>query len=317
MANYVVGSINKNKEVLRRIEKTDLIDYYLWECQEKFEVCERRKQGTSIHYYVLETCLTFYEANSFLDKILSGEIIDNYNFVMCRICGERSSNLSSAHIVSQHCSLKEYSEMFPEAPTNSLLYSQHRSEDAKLRDNLQLLRKHSDGTKDKIRQAKLGTTRSESAKRKQSESMKRKWQDPDYRERTSEAISKVQKELWKDSEHAYKMMKSWQVKPNSVEELVGSLLGSDFEYVGDGKISLEGFIPDFINTNGKKEIVEVNGCYWHACEECGFGDIILQNGLTSDEIHQRDLKKLEVYQKYGYKTHVIWEHEIKELKLIV
>lgn len=48
-------------------------------------------------------------------------------------------------------------------------------------------------------------------------------------------------------------------------------------------------IPDFININGKKEVIELFGCYWH----------------SEDEVE----KKIEHYKKYGFDCKIIWDYE--------
>jgi len=67
-----------------------------------------------------------------------------------------------------------------------------------------------------------------------------------------------------------------------------------FNYVGDGKVVMEGFCPDFIYQQSKK-IIEVFGDYWHNLNK---------------EI-KRHKKRLTTYKKGGYKTLIIWEHEIR------
>lgn len=64
-----------------------------------------------------------------------------------------------------------------------------------------------------------------------------------------------------------------------------------FNYVGNGRIILGGFNPDFLSKN-PKHIIEVYGDYWH----------------RNDKNHNR---RINTYSKLGYKTLVIWEHELK------
>jgi DNA mismatch endonuclease (patch repair protein) len=42
-----------------------------------------------------------------------------------------------------------------------------------------------------------------------------------------------------------------------------------------------------------------DGCYWHKCPQCGFG-----------ELRQRDLQITQELQKQGYMVFRLWEHEI-------
>jgi len=89
-------------------------------------------------------------------------------------------------------------------------------------------------------------------------------------------------------------------KKNHFETRIESLLPKDYKYVGNGKFWIEGFNPDFINTNGCKKIIEAYGDYWH-------------NLPTYKE---RDIKRLKMYKKYGYKTLIIWQHELNDLSTL-
>lgn len=64
--------------------------------------------------------------------------------------------------------------------------------------------------------------------------------------------------------------------------------------LGDGSVILEGKIPDFININGQKKIIELFGNYWHK---------------EGDEQTRK-----EYFNKYGYETLIIWEEEMKNLE---
>ncbi len=93
------------------------------------------------------------------------------------------------------------------------------------------------------------------------------------------------------------------VRPNKVEMLLDSILQEYFPgewaYVGDGKFIIETLNPDFINCNGKKEIIEVFGDYWH--------------GPKRKRPFSSESERAEVYATYGYRLLVIWEHELKKI----
>ena len=65
-------------------------------------------------------------------------------------------------------------------------------------------------------------------------------------------------------------------------------------YNGNGDILIGGKRPDFININGKKEVMEVLGTYWHPEEDEG--------------------KLIEHYDKYGFKCWIIWEYDCYDWK---
>lgn len=118
------------------------------------------------------------------------------------------------------------------------------------------------------------------------------------------AGQKVTRKLWQNKEFKNKkvkaLLKGNSVKPNKVEKKLNVILQhivpNEFKYVGDGQIIIDGKCPDFINCNGKKQIIELFGDYWH-------------RGQTG-------LKKINHYKKYGYLTLIIWEHELKNLELL-
>lgn len=78
-----------------------------------------------------------------------------------------------------------------------------------------------------------------------------------------------------------------------------------YRYVGDFKIMLNGRNPDFINTSGKKKLIELFGKFWHT-ERIG--------NLTIKE-HVKDRK--EHFKKLGYDTLIIWHYELKYPEKVV
>lgn len=78
------------------------------------------------------------------------------------------------------------------------------------------------------------------------------------------------------------------------------ILPREYKYIGNGKIFIDGLCPDFINSNGQKKIIELYGTYWH----------------NKVETKKRDKRRLKTYAKYGYKTLIIWEHELKNLEKV-
>lgn len=107
--------------------------------------------------------------------------------------------------------------------------------------------------------------------------------------------SKRSKELWKNDDYAKKIFKNLNVKPNKLEISFDILLkenfGNRFEYVGDGKTFINGRNPDFISFKNK-EIIELFGSYWHKKED--------------------EQEKKSHFGKYGYKTLVVWDYELKD-----
>jgi len=100
-----------------------------------------------------------------------------------------------------------------------------------------------------------------------------------------------------------KVFASCEIKPNKTEIFTDSLVQkarpTDFIYSGDGKIFIAGKVPDWFNVNGKKQVIEMLGTYWH-------GEKV--TGRTKEQ--EEDFLKSH-YSKYGYDCLIIWESELK------
>lgn len=126
------------------------------------------------------------------------------------------------------------------------------------------------------------------------------WSNPTYKEKQILAIAKG---------NSHPM--------TSAEEKMLTFLDTNFSrefiFSGDGKLgNIEGKMPDFISTDGKKLIIEVLGCYWHHCVECGFGLAQIQNGKMKWDTMKDQEERQNIFTKNGYKSLFVWEHEIKD-----
>jgi very-short-patch-repair endonuclease len=81
---------------------------------------------------------------------------------------------------------------------------------------------------------------------------------------------------------------------NKTEQKLYLLLPKSFKYIGNGKFWIQNFNPDFIDKK-RKLIIEMFGDYWHNRKETKLIDKI----------------RLKTYKENGYKTLIIWEHELK------
>jgi len=145
-----------------------------------------------------------------------------------------------------------------------------------------------------------------------------------WSERYSEENGERKRDEWEDPDSSYNTpefrdMKRSQLiemrKPTAPElELLKTLnwlYPKEFEYVGDGQAWFNGEVnanPDILNEK-RKIVVEMNGCFWHGCDICGYED------LFGAKI--RDAKKRETYEKNGYLPITFWEHELFDTKYIV
>lgn len=105
---------------------------------------------------------------------------------------------------------------------------------------------------------------------------------------------KRKKKLWQNPKYAKKMFKAFKLKPSIPERQVLQIIKKNkfpFNYVGDGKVWIKRYNPDFLSKN-PKHIIEVNGEYWH-----------------KDKNKER--RKKYAYLSLGYKMLVIWQRELK------
>jgi hypothetical protein len=113
------------------------------------------------------------------------------------------------------------------------------------------------------------------------------------------------KELWKDPEYVAKTMKGQEIKPNRPESRVIAVCKNyfpDFKYNGDYSlgVSLAGLIPDLVNTNGKKEVIEIFGEFWHGPKR-------------ALKWQRTELGRIMAYNSVGFRCLVIWDNELDKL----
>lgn len=97
-----------------------------------------------------------------------------------------------------------------------------------------------------------------------------------------------------------KWIKSIKLTPNKQEQKIIQLIKENnfpYKFVGDGQFVIAGKIPDFVQCNGQKKIIELFGDYWH----------------TKDE----EIKRKKLFSEYGFQTLVIWEHDLKNTKEVI
>ena len=123
------------------------------------------------------------------------------------------------------------------------------------------------------------------------------------KEETKTKQSKSHKKWWSNPENAKLRFEQMGIKPNKTESFTDSLVQNarptDFIYSGDGKIWIAGKNPDWFNKNGKKQVIEMLGNYWHS---------EMLTGRTKEQ--EEDYLKSH-YAKYGYNCLIIWESELK------
>jgi len=110
---------------------------------------------------------------------------------------------------------------------------------------------------------------------------------------TANAIN--MKAKWREDSYVAMQMEARHCSPNKAEQNLTALIDTNklpFKFVGDGKFILGGKCPDYLNTNGKKQLIELFGIYWHGILDIG--------------------KRVEYFRQYGFSTLIIWEDELKD-----
>ena len=200
--------------------------------------------------------------------------------------------------------------MYGKTGVNNPFYGKHHSLEVKQKQSARMkgIRRTSE-CKNHMSVAQKGRHHSLEARTKISESHRGMCTSPE----TKVKLSLIRKQWWANhpnllEEHMRKIMSCSSKRPNGIEKQLISLISRHslpFRYTGRGDIWINGQNPDFVNVNGKKTVIELNGCYWHHCKICGFGDTISET------------KRIEKYAEYGFRTIEIWEHNIKdEFKLL-
>jgi len=148
---------------------------------------------------------------------------------------------------------------------------------------------HTKESKEKIGEFHRGVKQPDSQRKKNSESKER---------------------LWKAPEFIAKQIKARNIGPNKPEklllELLQKLFPNEWKYVGCGDFFVAGTNknPDFVHVNQKK-IIEHFGDFWHG------------EGKTGIPNEQHEQERIDLFIKYGYQTLIIWEHELKDIDVLI
>ena len=157
----------------------------------------------------------------------------------------------------------------------------------------------------KFSQIRKGKKFSENHKARISQAL-REWTDmhPEHLGEIRVLANKALRSLWKDPSRrddlAEKIIKGCHKRPTKPEKQLGEMLQTvcpnEYRYVGDGQVIINGKIPDFANCNGQKKLVEMFGSYWHRGQDPQI--------------------RINAFRKFGFDTLVVWEHELKQPKLL-
>jgi len=119
------------------------------------------------------------------------------------------------------------------------------------------------------------------------------------KESTKEKLRQISKNLFLDEKYLKNYQNGCHKKPNNTEKILITILSPlDYEFVGDYKKWIGGKNPDFINER-KKKIIEFFG--WRHTEKA--------TGIPN-KIHEQN--RIDHFQKFGYKTLVLWDNDLKD-----
>jgi len=109
--------------------------------------------------------------------------------------------------------------------------------------------------------------------------------------------------LHKDEQIRKMMAGAAKKRPNRLQQKLIAVIEDNrfpFKYVGNWQFVLGGKCPDFLNINGKKQLIELFGNYWHTVK-------------ARETLQQR----LNHFKQYGFETLVIWQDELgNEAKVV-
>lgn len=129
-----------------------------------------------------------------------------------------------------------------------------------------------------------------------------------FSQKHRQKISEAFKKLWQQPEYIRMELSALRIRPTKPELQLRTVLNKhfpQFKYNGDFSlgITLGGLIPDFVNVNGKKEVIEVFGEYWHSRENIRW--------------NYTELGRIMAYNSLGYRCLVIWDNELRDEQAVI
>ncbi len=108
------------------------------------------------------------------------------------------------------------------------------------------------------------------------------------------------REFWRlhKEEQLKRMMVGEHKRPNKLEQRLIEIIDRSalpFKYVGNWELILGGKCPDFLNTTGKRQLIELFGNYWHTVK-------------ARETVEER----IAHFSRYGFETLVLWEKELSD-----
>lgn len=127
--------------------------------------------------------------------------------------------------------------------------------------------------------------------------------NPNFGNRHTDEFKRIQSERMsgdrnplKNENTLRKWIQSCRIKPNKSEQklnvIVQDIVPNEFKLNVEANIMIiGGKIPDFVNINGQKKLIELYGDFWHKGESFK--------------------PRVDFFKKFGWDTLIIWERELK------
>lgn len=196
----------------------------------------------------------------------------------------------------------------------------------------------SEESKQKHREVALRLASDPEYRAKVSKGVRKAYEDPEFRERNRQNLDEIRQlsiakitgshlskerraqigaswkksvdDFWKDKTYEERLEltrkgreASQNIKISSLELQVKALLDAmDIQYERQKQVGV--YRADFY-IPGQNLIVEVYGCYWHGCEQCG---------KSYPKKQARDRSREAYIKACGYELLILWEHDLTERK---
>jgi intein/homing endonuclease/serine acetyltransferase len=168
---------------------------------------------------------------------------------------------------------------------------------------------HSKETKREWSKKRSGAILSEEHKKKISDGVIKAFSDPNCGIHSQERSDKLAK--YAIGRYRELGLAKQNKSEKKLSYIIRNVCPGEFAYNGDGRMEMRiaGHYPDFVNTNGKKKLIELYGCSWHCCNECNKQH---PEGIKTEQIRDKDSSFVKKAARLGYQTLVIWEHEMRD-----
>ena len=120
----------------------------------------------------------------------------------------------------------------------------------------------------------------------------------------SKEHSERMKAMWTKKSYVEAVIRAINLRPNKQEIALGKIIDDvcpcQFKYNGDYSLGviLNRYIPDFVNINGKKQVIEFFGSYWHRIDGRG------------------EQETIDKYRQLGWHCLVVWDTELANVRTL-